>query len=327
MHLEAGVNLLLHSYFVDVIMRNDIIYAVIIVNKEGMQAIQPKIIIDATGDGDVAFKAGVPFEKGRETDRLLQPMSIMFKVGGVDKKVGILCFGETDRARVPSGNWHWLVKKAARKGELPSNVTVIRIYEAPRPGERIINAVQVNYLDGTIVKDLTRGEIEGRQQVHQIIEFIKKHAPGYEDCYLLQTPTFIGVRETRRIRGQYRLTREDLLKGKRFKDAIAREVSFCIDIHNPNGGGQAEGVARETLPYDIPYRCLLPLKIKNLLLSGRCISGSHDAHASYRISRICMATGQAAGVAAGLCVKQKTSPKELSIKILQTELRKQNVYL
>jgi hypothetical protein len=284
--------------------------------------IEAGVTVDATGDGDVAFLAGAAFEQGRPGDGRVQPVSIMYRIGGVDTAVGLLCGSEEQahKVHVPEGTWHDVVNKAHAAGELPASIGVIRIYRAAYPGERIINATQVNGIDGTCVDDLTQAELEGRKQAYQVLEFLRRHAPGHEQAYISAMPAAIGVRETRRFVGLHCLTRQDLVSGRTWPDGIVRSANFVIDIHNPTGGGQAEGFAAKVKPYDIPYGCLVPKKIDGLLLAGRCISGSHDAHASYRVQCIAMATGAAAGAAAAQAARQKVQPRAVDVADVQTAL-------
>ncbi len=316
---EAGVEVLLHSWVTGPIMEENAVRGVQILCKEGVLELRSKCVVDATADGDVAFHAGVPFEKGREGDGLLQPMTIMYRLGGVDKTRAMLCGSEEQalEVTVPGGTWAEVCKSAAQRGELPSNVTVIRTYESPMPGERIVNATQINHVDGTRVAEISRAEREGRKQAVRICDFLRRHAPGYENAYISHMPAVIGVRETRRFRGDAYLDVDDLLQGRKWRDAIVRDASFVVDIHNPNGGGQAHGFAAKVKPYDIPYGCLIPIGVDGLVLSGRCISGSHEAHASYRVQRIMMAVGAAAGAAAALSARMGIRPRDLDPSLVQ----------
>jgi len=199
-------------------------------------------------------------------------------------------------------------------------VTVVRVYESRMPGERIVNATQINYVDGTRIADITRAEIEGRRQALVVHDFLRSHAPGYEHSHISHMPASVGVRETRRFRGEHYLEVQDLLAGRKWPSAIVRNASFPVDIHNPKGGGQAEKTAARVRPYDIPYECLVPLQVDGLLLAGRCISGSHEAHASYRVQRIMMAVGAAAGAAAALSYKAGVEPRALDPTLVQSAL-------
>jgi hypothetical protein len=319
---EAGAEILLHCWAFDAIGEDSIVRGVRALSKEGVLTLHAKVVIDATADGDVAAAAGADFEIGRDGDSLLQPMTIQYRLGDVDKERALLCGSEEQAMRmsVPEGVWREVVQKGIVDGELPETVGVIRLYEAANPGERIVNATQVNYVDGTKVADLTRAELEGRRQAIRVTDFLRKHAPGYENCYICKMPAAIGVRETRRILGVEYLTGADLVAGRKWREAVVRNASFVIDIHNPTGVGQAHGLAEKVKPYDIPYGCLVPRTIDGLLVAGRCISGSHEAHASYRVMRILMAVGAAAGTAAALAVKQGVAPRAVAVEAIQAAL-------
>ncbi len=319
---ESGADLLLHAWACETLLDGNRVVGVRLVSKQGMLNVRAKVTVDATGDGDVASAAGAAFEQGRPGDGLLQPMSIMYTLAGLDDSRAIFC-GSENQARelqVSGQSWESIVERAQQAGELPENVGVVRTYRTSRPGEAVINATQVNYVDGTKVKDLTMAELEGRRQAVAILDFLRKHGPGYENAYIAGMPAVIGVRETRRILGVDYLTRDDLIAGHRRDDAVVRKASFVIDIHNPAGPGQAEGLAAGVNPYDIPYGCLVPKELAGLLVAGRCISGSHEAHASYRVQQIAMAIGSAAGAAAAIAAKSGVLPREVNVKRIQTAL-------
>ncbi len=321
--IESGASILLHSWVLDAITENNCVKGVRILTKQGILPIGARVIVDATGDGDVAFAAGSAFEKGRTTDRLMQPMSIVFLVGGVDKSHALLCENEEQalEVRIPEGSWQEIVMRGCISGELPKEVGVIRVYETEHEGERIINATQINNVDGTIVEDLTRAELEGRRQAVRIMGFLRKHAPGYEGSFISKMPMAVGVRETRRFLGVDYLEKADLLEGRKWDTAVVRDAKFSIDIHNPSGAGQADGFSMKVQPYDIPYGCLVPRETNGLLMAGRCISGSHEAMSSYRVQKIAMATGGAAGVAAALACRHGVEPRHVNIRELQTLLQ------
>jgi hypothetical protein len=317
----AGAGLLLHTWCVGAILDGARVCGVQVLNKEGLHGIPARIVIDATGDGDIAASVGVPFEQGRDGDGLMQPMSIMFEIGGVADDA-FTCGSEEEAVnlRLPGGTWHDIVMTAHDRGNLPPEVGIIRIYGSPMPGRRVINATQINKVDGLSASDLTRAEIVGRQQARTVTDFLRRQAPGYGDCYIADMPAAVGVRETRRFRGLTAVTVAMLASGERRQDAVVREVCFPIDIHNPDGVGQAEGFAGKVPAYDLPYGCLVPEGRDGLLLSGRNIAGTHEAHASYRVQRITMHIGVAAGVAAALCVRQNLQPRELDVATLQQAL-------
>lgn len=324
---NAGADILLHSWAMEAVMNGKTITGVKFLTKQGIITINAKVVIDATGDGDIALSSGAAFEIGRPGDGLLQPVSIMYKIDGVHPENALYCRGER-QARVlnlPAGTWEEVTLKALTNGELPENVGAVRMYKAQRPTQAIINATQINRIDGTNPFDLTKAEFEGRKQAYIILEFLKKHAPGYENAYISSMPAVIGVRETRRFLGIEYLDRKDLVTGRKWPDAVVWGAKFVIDIHNPDGAGQAEGreggvhqgAAEQVQPYDIPYGCLVPREIDGLLLTGRCISGSHAAHASYRVQRIMLAVGAAAGAAAAVAIKHKVKPRNINVAEVQ----------
>ncbi len=323
---EAGGRILLHSFVYEPKMSGSRITGVKIATKEGSLDIQADLVIDATGDGDIAAMAGAPFEIGRKEDGLVQPMSIMYTVAGLGPNAEFSGSEQDARKRmIGNRSWEQIVTEAQNSGELPENVGVVRTYRMKRSGEAAVNATQINRVLGTSVEDLTNAELEGRRQAYRILDFMKKHLPGYENAFISNMPAVIGVRETRRIGGLARLEKEDLITGRSWPDEVVRKASFCIDIHNPAGGGQAknrgaqsvQGTAERDKPYGIPLGCLIPQKIDGLLVAGRCISGSHEAHSSYRVQNICMAIGAAAGTVAALACKAKISPDEIKVKEAQ----------
>lgn len=323
---EAGAELLLHAWAAGAITDGARVRGVNLMTKSGPLAVEAAVTVDGTGDGDVAFSAGAAFEQGRSGDGLLQPVSIMYRIAGVDEKQALTCGSEQEarRIRLAAGTWEEIVSRGQQTGELAASVGVIRLYRTQRAGERIVNATQVNGIDGTSAADLTRAELEGRRQAYQVLDFVRRHAPGYERAEIVLMPAVIGVRETRRFLGRAYLTRDDLLAGKQWPEAVVRRASFPIDIHNPAGSGQAEGqthgvqgVAAAVKPYDIPYGCLVPRDVDGLLLAGRCISGSHDAHASYRVQCIALALGAAAGAAAACAAAQSASPAAVEVAAVQ----------
>lgn len=318
----AGAELLLHAWVAGAVVERKCLHGIRLLTKQGFLNVAARVVIDATGDGDVAALAGAAFEKGRQSDGLLQPGSIMYRVGNVDPDTAITCGSEEEalEVRTPEGIWHDVVAAAQKAGELPPEVGVVRLYRCHRPDERIVNATQVNRVDGTRVADLTRAEIEGRRQAYQVLDFLRKHAPGYRDTRIAAMPAVFGIRETRRILGIDYLRREDVVHGRRRTDAVVREAEFVIDIHNPTGPGQAETFAARVKPYDIPYGCLVPRQLDGLLTAGRCISGSHEAHASYRVQCIAMATGAAAGAAAALAVKRSAQVREVAAADIRAAL-------
>jgi hypothetical protein len=219
------------------------------------------------------------------------------------------------------GLWD-LIARAAEAGELGLPREDVLFFGTPHEREVSVNSTRVTGVLGTSVWDLTYAEWESRQQFRALVAFFEKYVPGFENAYAVQTGVNVGVRETRRIMGEYRLTAEDLLSARRFDDVIARGA-YPIDIHNPAG----KGTVLKRMPlgqaYDIPLRCLIPERVDRLLVAGRCISGSHEAHSSYRVMPISMATGQAAGVCAALAARSGRMPRAVPSAEVQEELVRQ----
>ena len=339
---EAGCQILLHAWIAEPLLDGERVIGARLVTKQGMIDVKARVTVDATGDGDVAFAAGAEFDQGRgagpnwEADGLVQPMTIMFRVAGVKHAETMETNGGRKAYRFPNGRtWNQLTKDANARGELPPTVGMVRTYLSCRDEERVINATQVNRVDGTKVQDLTHAELEGRRQVEPIVAFLRKNAPGFQNVYVSGMPAVIGVRETRRIRGIESLSVEDLIAGKKSPRAVVRGASFPIDIHNPAGIGQAQGVSAahplgkdpSVRPYDIPYGCLVPLEVDNMLVAGRCISSTRPANGSLRLQPTCMNTGQAAGTAAALCAQRDITPRELAGGTLRALLREQGMEL
>lgn len=280
--------------------------------------------IDATGDGDLSVCAGQKYEIGRDGDGLLQPLSIMFTITGIKENAkDLYCCHEEDYRVLPNGEEYLdLCHKACENGSLPPSVNIVRLYPVGRDDARMVNATQYNRINPLNPTELFTAEYELRNQVLQVVNFLKKNIPGFENIYVEGSCSTVGVRETRRILGDYVITAEDMIKGKKFEDAIVHNAYFHIDIHNPDGAGQSEtdGCPHTVQDYDIPYRCLCPVGADNLLTAGRCISGTHRAHASYRVMNICMAMGNAAGLAASMMSENKCTSREISVPQLQKHL-------
>lgn len=330
---EAGVDLWLHSFVTGVATEASRITGVTVAGKEGLTQLEADVYVDCTGDGDVAARAGAPFEYGRTRDGLAQPMTMMLRIAGVDwSQVAAYAAehpdefvlgcepGELGRLPAPAiSGFFRIVREAKERGEFPIERDRVLLFATGRPGEAIVNMTRIVRQDGTTTRGLTTGELEGRRQAFQVVEFLRRSVPGFRTVELLQTGTQVGVRETRRFRGDYTLTGQDVVSGACFADSVARGA-YPIDIHSPSGD-QLEAVRMAPgTSYDIPYRCLLPQGLDNLLVAGRSLSADHEALASARISATAMALGQAAGTAAALAAAGGISPRALSTGRLQQAL-------
>lgn len=322
----SGVELLFHSFASGVVTEEASVKGVVFETKSGPLVAKAKVIVDCTGDGDVSVFAGAPFELGRSRDHLVQPMTMMFLMQD------FLLARFKDFVAANPGDWHGvsgltrLMRHATLKGELNVPRDEILLFGAVHPDEVLVNSSRILNTVGTDVWDLTRAELEGRRQVAQLARFFQKYVPGFEKAYVQQTGITACVRESRRIIGEYKLNAKDVLEAHKFSDTIALGT-YPIDLHNPLGKGTILKKVKPGDAYDIPLRCLIPLKVENLLVGGRCISGTHMANASYRTMPICVATGQAAGVCAALASNSHQTPRNVGATDVQRELLKQGAIL
>jgi len=311
---QAQVKLLLHSFAVGSIMKGSNMNGIMAATKSGDIKIFAKCAIDATGDGDIASLSGAPFQKGREGDGLAQPMTLMFRVAGIDA------------SKMPSrDDLNGLFLEAKKAGKIRTPRENFLWFETTRPGEIHINSTRVPKVDGTNVLDLTKAEVEGRKQAANLFEFLKT-VPGFENAYISCVAPQIGVRESRRIKGEYVLTVEDVESGTKFDDPVAGN-NYPIDIHSPDGKSTTFRKLGPGISYEIPYRCLVPKKVEGLLVTGRALSQTHEALSSSRIMPVCMATGQAAGAAASIALKKHITPRKVEYADLRKVLNEQGAGL
>lgn len=316
MFAEAGVKVLFNTLVVGAVVENGRVNGVIVENKSGRGVIRARYTVDATGDGDVAASAGVPFFKGRETDGLMQPATLMFKIGGVDYSRAVFPGSFETKVFTEKGEIQALALE-----KLPHPAGHVLLYPSPTEGAVVCNMTNVIGVDGTDAQSLSDSLTMARGQIEPIIAFLREYAPGYENCYILSTASLMGVRETRHFEGVSSLTPEDILVARKFDDWVVKRAFFNFDVHNLTGASlDKTGVQKEwkqNEDYSIPFGCLLPKKIDGLLLSGRNISGSHLAHSNFRIMSVCLALGEAAGTAAALAVERGVECRELSAKDIQ----------
>jgi hypothetical protein len=335
---EAGVDVTFYTFFAGVVMDGDTIRGVITESKTGRTAILAKVVIDCTGDADVAYQAGVPTEKGNANGGM-QPPTLMFCMAGVDTEklrtsiatekrtyltdfIPAEYFGQNNQFIVV-GLRELIAKAQEERGLVIPNERTI-IITGLKKGEVWINMTRVTGTDGTNAKSLTNGEIEGRHQIDDIVTYLINYVPGFDNSYFTKTAPFIGIRETRRIVGQYMMTQEDVLGCRHFDDAIA-VASYPIDIHRPSDEGCTLIWCGDC--YDIPYRSLVPQKVSNLLVAGRSISATHEAMGAIRVMATCMAMGEAAGRAAKISVRGNRSPGDIDIEELRRQQLEHGVYL
>lgn len=323
---HPNIDVYLQTTVTDVIKEGDTLKGIIATSGEGQFALLGKVTIDATGDGLVSYLAGATTEKGRE-DGLMQPVTLEFTIDGVDESKGVICIGDVDDVRLGDERFLDYCKRLSLEGEIPERIAAVRLHPTTHSGERQVNTTQVNGVDMTRVDHIFKADLELREQILTLLDFFHKHIPGYENCRIISSGTTTGVRETRRVIGDYIITAEEMAAGRRFDDVIVHRAEFIVDIHNPEGSGQAEDHIQYCDPYDLPYRCFTPKGVECLYTAGRCISGTHRAHASYRVMSICMAMGEAVGVAAAMCAQSGTTPRNLNVKQLQNRLTDKGIEL
>ncbi len=317
---EAGTDILLYTSVFDVLMKEKRVTGVVCLNKSGFAAYNSKVLIDATGDGDAAYKSGAEFVTGRESDGRMQPATLMFKVAGVDMNRAV--FPRSFETLVPTGRGEL---QALAKEILPYPAGHVLLYQSTIPGIVTCNMTNAIDIDGTKAEDMTRAELICRKQIPAIISFLREYAPGYENCYAISSASLIGIRETRHFIGVKTLTEKDVAEAVQYDDYAVYDAHFNFDVHNMTGSGLDETGCQEkftqTKGYTIPYGCLVPKKIDGLLLAGRNISGTHMAHSSYRAMPICSGMGEAAGAAASIAVKKNIEPRQVDPAEIQSLIK------
>jgi hypothetical protein len=312
MCLEAGVEVQLHTRVVAA-ARNDGNRLVLAIteSKSGRQAWSGEVFIDATGDGDLAARAGCRFDYGRKGTAEAQPMSMICLVSGITPEgVGEFVRGlaEPKGERNPKGR---LKAEMERAGVSPSYSQPTLLYI--RDGLFCLMANHEYGVAGTDAAQVSEATLRGRAEVHRLVNALRSLGGCWKGLRIVATAEHIGVREGRRVRGLYQVTKEDLAKGARHDDAVCR-CAFPVDVHSTdpkkNKGIMREGVRAK--PYDIPYRALVAKDVKGLLVAGRCISGDFIAHSSYRVTGDAVAMGEAAGVAAALAAQSKRLPQDVA---------------
>ncbi|MBR4857683.1 MAG: FAD-dependent oxidoreductase [Clostridia bacterium] len=308
---EAGCRLMLYTFAVGAICDGDKVLGATVINKSGKTDIYAKITIDATGDGDIAAGAGAEFVLGRESDNKMQPATLMFKVGGVDYGRAVFLGSFESTYETPNGELQALAKQ-----HIPYPAGHILTYKTTLPGIVTCNMTNAIEIDGTCADDLTKATLICRRQMDDIVKYLRKFVPGYENCFVVSSASLIGIRETRHFKGKYTLTEKDILEAKVFDDYVVKDAYFNFDVHNITGSGLDKTGAQKHFAqnkgYTIPYRCLLPETKENLLLCGRNISGTHIAHSNFRAMPICIGIGEAAGAAASVSVLRNCGLSDVS---------------
>ena len=348
---QANVEVLNYTWIEDAIMEGSRIKGVIIQNKSGRQAILAKTVVDATGDADVAAAAGAEYVKGREKDNKMRPMSVLFRLGGVDLgKVIEYCRSQPKEYFTADPNFHiiepekglvrlsgffHIADKARAAGELPEEIHYLR-FEGIDVAHGIVtvNNSRVYGVDGTNAWDISRADTQARLQNRQLKNVIRKHIPGFENAFVIDSSPTVGVRETRRVRGPYVLPQEDLVAQRTFDDSVIRvwrHMAAGRDWHKAEGGEGAPNdavyrtVTTDLTWFEIPWRVFTPNKVDGMTVGGRVLSVTHEADMWTRGQYCCLVTGQIAGIGAALAAEQGITPAALDVRQLQYVLGKQGI--
>jgi hypothetical protein len=337
---EAGVDVRLHTFFTDVLRDGDRIEAALLSSKSGLEAARAKVYIDCSGDGDVAARAGVPFQIGRESDHRTQPGTLVFRMGTVDtERLRHAMIEEPERYRadeVPASYYEEherylvvglreVVEQGKRERGYQFPVERLCLATLLGEGEVHINMART-WGNWTNAEDLTRAEAETRQHIPALVDWLQRYVPGFESARVMDVIPYVGLRESRRIQGEYVLTEDDVMERFRFPDAIMA-CGYPLDMHSPGGDSDDSWFEFPQGYYQIPYRCLVPQKIGNLLVAGRCISVTHEALAAVRVMIPCMAMGEAAGTAASMAISAGTSPRDVDTSVLRRRLEQQGMFI
>ena len=336
---ESGVHLLLHAYFLEALVEGGAVRGARVATVGGPRQYTGRVTIDASADAYVAASAGVEMLQGDARGRV-QPASLMFRLSHVDLAAtaayvrsrpeqmrSSLAPGERNaRSLTAVAGLYELWERARARGDVSIPRELVSFFISPYPDEVTVNMTRVVGIDPLDPDDLTRAEMEARAQVMELLAFFRRDVPGFENCRLAATAAQIGIRESRRIVGAYTLSADDVLSARTFEDAVARSV-YPIDIHNPSGSGTTTHRLPAGASYEIPYRCLVPQSVEDLLVAGRCISTTHEAHASTRLTPTVMTLGQAAGTAAALALRRGVPPRAVDPRELRELLVRDGVDL
>jgi FAD-dependent oxidoreductase family protein len=337
---EAGVSLLLHAYFLEAV-RDDHgrVRGARFATVGGIREILAGRTIDATADAFVAESAGVRMQESELRGRV-QPATMMFRLSHIDTvalatyvrqhpdemRTSLKTHQRTPKNLTAVAGLYQLWNAARERGEITIQRELVSLFITPYADEMTVNMTRVVEIDPLDPDDLTRAEVEARGQVMELLRFFRKNVPGFENARIAATATQIGIRESRRIVGEYTLTAKDVLEARQFPDAIARSA-YPIDIHNPTGSGTTTVRLPPGASYEIPYRCLVPAEVDDLLVAGRCISTTHEAHATTRLTPTVMTMGQAAGTAAAISVKSHVPFRRIDPRLLRERLAADGVDL
>ena len=335
MATESGAELLYHAKIVSADVKEGKAESLTVSSMGYLIRIKAKVFVDSTGDAILLRLAGVPVLSGRDKDGVNQPMTMNFKLSGVDiplirsimeKDVELFPFLkqhpkglEKKASRLSFSGFQEIMRKGMESGELDIDRDIVLCFETNNLNEVIVNMTRIPRLDPLDPFDISKAETEGRRQVWEMYAYLKKHVPGFSNALLLTSGPRVGVRSSGRMSGVYTITASDILSETKFSDGIAC-CGYPIDIHS-DGAETKSTFLRWGGYYSIPYRCLINSAVGNVMAAGRDISSTFEAHASLRLSPCCTATGQAAGTAAALAVKESISPLDVDTDNLRKTLR------
>ena len=313
---RAGITPLFHSYVTGADMAGGAVSTVTVANKSGNMKFTADYFIDTTGDADVAALCGFPFHVGREKDGLCQPMTLCFRIANIDM----------DAFEKSKHSIDVLYKELQAQGKIRNIRENVLIMSTLTAGMLHFNSTRIVRKNPVNAFDITEAEIEAREQVFELYGFLRDHIDGFQNSRMVMTAPQIGVRESRKIEGEYVLNQDDLVSCVKFGDSIAAG-NYDIDIHNPEGSGTSHYYFKDGEYYTIPYRCLIPKGSRNLLVAGRCVSATHEAQASIRIMPIVCCLGEAAGTAAAAAHKNGAAVSDADITSIQNVLRANGAFI
>ena len=333
---DAGVEVLLYVFVADTIVENGKVKGVVIESKAGREVILAKTVIDCTGDGDVAFRAGVECNKGDENGGM-QPPTLMFLMRGVEVQklrdaicnepekydMDVMPTSQFRKEKFITVGLRGRILEAQQKGyKVPVSRTIL--ITGLGADEIWVNMTRVSGVDSTDPVSYTKGEHDARQQMYEVIAYLRDFVPGFESAWLERSAAFMGIRESRVIVGKYVMTAQDILEQKQFEDAIA-VAGYPVDIHHAKGGDCTMLFCEDAYP--IPYGVLVPEKIEGLLVAGRCSAMDHEAMAATRVMSTCMALGEAAGNAARIAIADGVEVSAVDVTKVQQALLENGAYL
>ncbi len=341
--LKAKGELLYFTHAIDVIKEENVVKGIVIHNKSGIQKIMGKIVIDATGDADIAAKASVPVESGKKTTGVNQPLSVRFEVANIDlEQFGAFLrnLGQTEEtepencygAHTPDAIWPLspVFEKGLKQGLITEeDAKYFQFFAIPgKPGALAFNCPEIfSKIDGTNTDHLTQAMVKGRRAISRLLKFMKVYFKGFEEAYLLMVAPMVGIRESRRIIGEYQLTGADVAGYKKFEDGIAK-CNYYMDIHDMSEDEkrQLESFKNEHILagqryFEVPFRSCIPKGVENLLVTGRCISADFEAQSAMRIQQVCRALGEGCGHAAYIAITKNQKLRELDGKEVRNLMR------